>query len=443
MDKRTLRERRRRKRRQMMIRRLIRLGLCVLGVLLIGIFIVRGIILPIAHRGDSQKTNTETVGAAAETDTSAAVAEVDESGTDTDSQETASSSEGTSTSSSSEAVRVPLKGEGDEEKLAYWTPGWHETASGRWYQNADGTYYAGGFQEIDGSQYCFDENGYIQTGWVTRGASEYYFNEDGTYDATKVRPMLCLTFDDGPGQYTEELLDILEENGAKATFMMLGQNVELYPETVQRMVSLGCELGNHSWDHPQLTTLSLDEVVSQFERTDQALIEACGQASTVGRAPYGDANESIYEAVGKPFAMWSLDSLDWSYKNVDLDYDAVINGDLTDGSIILMHDIHEPSVEACKLIIPELIERGYRLVTFSEMAEAKNVTLQNTVYIDFWQSTLNSGSVAGYNGESSLTGSTTAQDTSDDTDTSEDSYDEESYDDESYDDESYDDSYDE
>ena len=118
----------------------------------------------------------------------------------------------------------------------------------------------------------------------------------------------------------------------------------------------------------------------------------------MARAPYGNWSQDIIDTVGKPFFMWSLDSRDWDYKDVDKDYNEVMNGDLTDGTIILMHDIHEPSVQALLRIIPELIEKGYKLVTVSELAEAKGVTLQNASYSDFWQSSLDNGLVAGYNG---------------------------------------------
>ena len=161
--------------------------------------------------------------------------------------------------------------------------------------------------------------------------------------------------------------------------------------------------------------------------------------------------------------MWSLDTEDWKLLDADGDYNAVMNGDLTDGSIILMHDIHEPSVQAALRLIPDLIAQGYKLVTVSEMAEAKNVTLQNACYIDFWQSTLDSGQVAGYQGSTSTDGDTsdstdTSSDGSDSSDTSDntsdgsdmsdgsdysdgsDSYDDGSSDDSSYDDGSYDDS---
>ena len=268
--------------------------------------------------------------------------------------------------------------------------------------------------------------------------------------------MLALTFDDGPGQYTDELLDCLEENNAHATFFMLGQNVSAYPDAPKRMLEIGCEIGSHSWDHTQLTTIDIDAVAKQFSDTDDALMQACGQTASVARAPYGDGNTDIYNTVNKPFFMWSLDTEDWKLMDADGDYNAVMNGDLTDGSIILMHDIHEPSVKAALRLIPDLIAQGYKLVTVSEMAEAKNVTLQNACYVDFWPSTLSNGGVPGYNGgaDAATTDSTDSSDNSssgdgsDVSDGSDGSSDDSNYsdgssDDSSYDDGSYDDSYDE
>lgn len=373
MDKRVLRERMRRKKRQMMIRHYTKIGLFVVGLILAIVFMVRGVIVPIAHHvaGGGSAKSTDAVEVQAET---------------------AEQTDPTA------AARQPLKGSSDTEKVTAVTVGWHEDSAGRWYQNADGTYFINGFQEIDGVTYSFDENGYMQTGWVEKGVNDYYFNEDGSYDPTQKKKLLALTFDDGPGQYTEELLDCLEANNAHATFFMLGQNVSYYPEIVQRMVEIGCEIGSHSWDHPQLSTLSLESVAKQFTDTDNALIEACGQPATVARAPYGDGNTDIYNTAGKPFFMWSLDTEDWRLMDADADYNVVVNGDLTDGTIILMHDIHQPSVQAAIRFIPDLIAQGYKFVTVSEMAEAKNVDLQNACYIDFWQSTIDRGEVAGYRG---------------------------------------------
>ena len=428
MDKRVLRERMRRKKRQMMIRHYTKIGLYVVGLILAVVFVVRGIIVPIAHRVGGGGSSNESIQAQAETE------EVQ--------------------TNSDAAVRQPLKGKSDTDKIATMTAGWHEDTNGKWYQNADGTYFANGFQDIDGVTYSFDENGYIQTGWVSKGIKDYYFNDDGSYDPSQVRPMLALTFDDGPGQYTDELLDCLEENNAHATFFMLGQNVAQYPDAPKRMLELGCEIGSHSWDHTQLTTIDIDAVAKQFSDTDNALIQACGQAATVARAPYGDGNSDIYNTVNKPFFMWSLDTEDWKLLDADGDYNAVMNGDLTDGSIILMHDIHEPSVQAALRLIPDLIAKGYKLVTVSEMAEAKNVTLQNACYVDFWPSTLSNGGVPGYNGgtDADTAESTDSTDSTDGSSSDEnpdvsdgstdDSYDDGSSDDSSYDDGSYDDSYD-
>lgn len=405
MDKRVLRERMRRKKRQMMIRHYTKIGLFVVGLILAIVFMVRGVIVPIAHHvaGGGSAKSTDAVEVQAET---------------------------TEQTDPTAAARQPLKGSSDTEKVTAVTVGWHEDSAGRWYQNADGTYFINGFQEIDGVTYSFDENGYMQTGWVEKGVNDYYFNEDGSYDPIQKKKLLALTFDDGPGQYTEELLDCLEANNAHATFFMLGQNVSYYPETVQRMADIGCEIGSHSWDHPQLSTLSLESVAKQFSDTDNALIEACGQPATVARAPYGDGNTDIYNTAGKPFFMWSLDTEDWRLMDADADYNVVVNGDLTDGTIILMHDIHQPSVQAAIRFIPDLIAQGYKFVTVSEMAEAKNVDLQNACYIDFWQSTIDRGEVAGYRGNSDAD----ITDGSEGTDSGDGTYDDGSYDDGTYDD---------
>ena len=147
------------------------------------------------------------------------------------------------------------------------------------------------------------------------------------------------------------------------------------------------------------------------------------------RAPYGSADQSVYDIVQKPFFMWSLDTEDWQLLNADADYNAVMNGDLTDGSIILMHDIHEPSVQAAIRLIPDLIEKGYKLMTVSELAEAKGVDLQNASYTDFWDSTLESGAVAGYEGNTSSADESEGDGSGDGSDLSDGSGEEESFDD--------------
>ena len=434
MDKRVLRERMRKKQQQIRRRQMMKKGAYVVAVILVLIFVIRGIILPVINRAGGGNTEKP----------QQVQAETDSTTTDSSSDSTDTGDTSTETNA---AIRQPVKGQSDLTKAAQLTAGWHDDENGKWYQNADGTYFAGGMQEIDGSTYYFDDNGYIKTGWVEVGFDDYYFNDDGTYDPSQHKTRIAFTFDDGPGEYTDELLDCLEENNAHATFFMLGQNVGSWESTVQRMADIGCEIGSHSWDHPNLYDLSMDSVAKEFSDTDAALEKACGQKASVARAPYGNWSDDIISTVGKPFFTWSLDSMDWSYLDVNKDYDAVMNGDLTDGSIILMHDIHEPSVQAAIKMIPELVQKGYKLMTVSELAAAKGVTLQGANYSDFWDSSLQKGIVAGYSGNTTDTSgdeSTDGTDTSNDgsTDTSDGSSDDdESSDDGSYDDGSSDDGY--
>ena len=431
MDTRVLRERMRKKQQQIRRRQMMKKGAYVVAVILVLIFVIRGIILPVINRAGGGNTEKP----------QQVQAETDSTTTDSSSDSTDTGDTSTETNA---AIRQPVKGQSDLTKAAQLTAGWHDDENGKWYQNADGTYFAGGMQEIDGSTYYFDDNGYIKTGWVEVGFDDYYFNDDGTYDPSQHKTRIAFTFDDGPGEYTDELLDCLEENNAHATFFMLGQNVGSWESTVQRMADIGCEIGSHSWDHPNLYDLSMDSVAKEFSDTDAALEKACGQKASVARAPYGNWSDDIISTVGKPFFTWSLDSMDWSYLDVNKDYDAVMNGDLTDGSIILMHDIHEPSVQAAIKMIPELVQKGYKLMTVSELAAAKGVTLQGANYSDFWDSSLQKGIVAGYSGNTTDTSgdeSTDGTDTSNDgsTDTSDGSSDDGSSDDESSDDGSYDD----
>ena len=467
MDKRVLRERMRRKQQQLRRRRMMKRITCVVAAILLLIFVVRGVILPIVnHAGGGSSKDAETVNVQANTSGTFTDNSTEDASASSDSGSSDSSGDSSSDNSSTDATVMPVKGSAAADKLSVMTPGWHEDSTGKWYQNPDGTYYINGFAEIDGTTYSFDENGYMQTGWVEKGVKDYYFNEDGSYDPTQKRPMIALTFDDGPGEYTETLLDTVEKYNIHVTFFMLGQNVEGRESTVQRMVQLGCEIGNHTWDHPSQTlpNMDLDSVVQEFQKTDDELVKACGQAATVCRAPYGAITEEQMAAVGKPFFMWSTDSLDWKLMDADADYNEIMNSDLSDGSIILMHDIHEPSVKcATEKLIPELVNEGYKLVTVSELAAAKDVTLQSASYSDFWDSSLQAGRVAGYAGNSSDSadssdgsessdstdvsdGSSDGSDVSDGSDDSSDgsdysdgSSDDGSYDDGSYDDGSYDD----
>lgn len=276
-----------------------------------------------------------------------------------------------------EAGKQPVMSASDVDKLkAAPSIGWHQDENGWWYQNRDGSYYQDGWQEVNGSTYYFNSNGYILTGWQTIDDKDCYFDEDGKYDETKQRPMIALTFDDGPGEYTEELINCLVENNAKATFFMLGQNVEAYPEIAKKVSDAGMELGNHSYSHPDLVTIGADAAAQQVSNTDAALKSATGFEATVMRPPGGSFNDSVKAAIDHPLIIWSIDTRDWATKSEDQTYQVVMDN-AQDGSVVLMHDIHEWSVKAAIRMIPDLIAKGFKLVTVSELAEAKGETLQS------------------------------------------------------------------
>lgn len=283
-----------------------------------------------------------------------------------------------------QAQKQPVMSGADIEKMAASTAvtGWQTDAQGKWYRNQDGTIYQNGWQEIDGSEYYFDENGYVITGWEEIDGKDCYFDENGVYDSTKEPPLVALTFDDGPGQYTDKLLDCLEENGAKATFYMLGQNVEQYPDIVKRMNDLGMELSNHTYDHKDLTKLTQSQITDEIEKTSSLIQNAAGVLPDTLRPPGGSYNDSVQNLAGLPIVKWSIDTKDWKTKSEDQTYQCVMDN-VEDGSIVLMHDIHEWSVDAAIRLIPDLMEEGYKLVTVQELAQAKGITLENGKVYEF------------------------------------------------------------
>lgn len=184
------------------------------------------------------------------------------------------------------------------------------------------------------------------------------------------KPMVALTFDDGPSKFTTAIADCLEQHNAAATFFMVGNRVTAFASTVARLKNLGMELGNHTYAHEKLTKIGADAIRSTLAKTDNDVFAACGAKTTLVRPPYGAHNQATDAAVGAPVVLWSIDTLDWKTKDAESTVNKVLLS-VQDGDIILMHDIYEQSAEAAVRLIPALIERGYQLVTVSEMGNAK------------------------------------------------------------------------
>ncbi|HIW30562.1 MAG TPA: polysaccharide deacetylase family protein [Candidatus Luteococcus avicola] len=177
---------------------------------------------------------------------------------------------------------------------------------------------------------------------------------------------VALTFDDGPGQYTAHLLDTLEAHEVHATFFMLGQNALAYPELVRRAVAEGNQVGDHTFDHKQLTNLSASEQRYEVTRAADAIEQASGVRPTTLRPPYGAFNKATRQVAGMPLVLWDVDTRDWQTHSAAKTTKHALN-DSTSGSIILMHDIHASTVEAIPGIITGLRKLGFTLVTVDEL----------------------------------------------------------------------------
>ena len=302
------------------------------------------------------------------------------------------------------AVPTPEVKVSKEASEGVWT-----SSGSNWIFLVNGTPYTGWLIDTDGKHYYFDKDGIMQTGWLDDDGKRYYLDADGimqtgdvtvdgeTYhlnadgslknyksesrDDEKKKGSagaVALTFDDGPGSFTDRLLDCLEKNQSKATFFMVGEEINSFPDTVKRMEEMGCELGNHSYTHTDFTTLSTDDMSAEIAGVDELLVNLVGHGATVVRPPYGSVNDSVRATVGTPMILWSIDTLDWETKDAQQTVDTVMEN-VTDGSIILMHDIFSTTVDAVEMLVPQLISEGYELVTVHELAEKKGIELQTGI----------------------------------------------------------------
>lgn len=192
------------------------------------------------------------------------------------------------------------------------------------------------------------------------------------------KPMVALTFDDGPSAHTQRLLDIFRKHGGKGTFFVLGNTLDNRRDTLKRMVAEGHEIGNHSWSHRQFTNIDIDEVKDQIMMTRAKIYDITGVDCTVVRPPYGACNDeirSLGKEIGVSYINWSVDTLDWKTKNADAVYKEIMK-DAADGHIILCHDLHKTTVDAMERVIPDLIDRGYQLVTVSELLTCRGGAIE-------------------------------------------------------------------
>lgn len=223
---------------------------------------------------------------------------------------------------------------------------------------------------------------YAQVAQLMQVESELICSKVRTIDPAK--PMIALTFDDGPSEYTLRILRVLAQYDARATFCVQGYNVEIYPDIVKQAVAQGNEIASHTWNHPNLTEISSSRVRSQLQRTNDAVAQvADGYQIKVLRPPYGATNRTVRNIcadLDMVIAHWQIDTLDWEHRNANKTYRNVMSR-AKSGSIVLCHDIYENTAIAMEMAIPELIDQGYQLVTVSELLSFhKDGAKPGTVY---------------------------------------------------------------
>lgn len=215
-----------------------------------------------------------------------------------------------------------------------------------------------------------EQKGYVKAVELTNPVSlgNKVYNK-GVAVAKGQAKRVALTFDDGPdAKVTPQILSVLKKYEAKATFFMVGKNVSKNQAIVKQMVEAGHEIGNHTWNHPKLTKLSKASVKQEVDRTSKAIYEAIGQNPTVFRPPYGATNDQVRSVMAMPSILWSIDTLDWKHRKAEkiLSY---VKASAKDGSIILMHDIHQSTADGLENVLLYLQKQGYELVTVSEILQ--------------------------------------------------------------------------
>ena len=242
-----------------------------------------------------------------------------------------------------------------------------------------------GWHTINGKKYYFSpKNGKMVTGKKTISHYLCYFSEKGVLlrKIDKNKKMVALTYDDGPSIYTPRILKTLKENNSVATFFVVGNRVPMYSDTVKKAYDMGCEIGNHTYEHKSLPNLSETEVKRQISKTNKEVKKAIGEKPVIMRPTGGATNTNIKKWVGMPSIIWSVDTLDWKTRNADSTRRAVLNR-VKDGDIVLMHDLYSATATASETIIPELVRRGYQLVTVSELAECRGGMKETGAYYSF------------------------------------------------------------
>ena len=258
--------------------------------------------------------------------------------------------------------------------------GWTDVDGDKYYFDEESGQGVNGIIDIEGSRHGFIAGKMIRDERAVGDNHLYYFDDEGDIvrEIDGNKPMVALTYDDGPSIYTDQILDVYEEYGQRCTFFIVGDRISWNEDQAIREAELGCEQGNHTYGHNRLTDLDADEQIEVLQETDDELIRVSGKPSTCLRPPEGRWNDTLKEVCGCPIILWSVDSRDWESRDADKICSKVI-GQVKDGDIVLMHDLYEATAEATERIVPALLDDGFQLVTIEELGILKRGGLEDGV----------------------------------------------------------------
>lgn len=204
-----------------------------------------------------------------------------------------------------------------------------------------------------------------------------YQNE--TYKLDPNKKTIAFTFDDGPSDYDLQLIDLLANSHSSATFFIVGNRINNFPNSVKKMVEYNMEIGNHTYNHKSLSGLSNKAIKDQITKTNDLFKELTGKEMWLLRPSYGAVNKRVLLQVQMPVILWNIDTLDWKYRNAQKVYDEIMKN-LQDGDIVLMHSLYKSTVEAVDMSLKELYKKGIQVVSVGELAKlkGKNLTVGNS-----------------------------------------------------------------
>ena len=181
---------------------------------------------------------------------------------------------------------------------------------------------------------------------------------------------VALTFDDGPSPFDDRLLQILKDNDAKATFFLIGNKVAANPAGAKRIADAGMEIGNHTWEHPNMATLPMEDIAAQFSKADDAITAATGRAPTLYRPAGGLSTDAVRQTAatfGLAEILWDVIPFDWANDANTAATRQLLMTQIKPGSVVLFHDTYSSTVDLVYQFIPVLKANGYRMVTVSEL----------------------------------------------------------------------------